>query len=174
MAIWIINSSWDYDLVYLVSEHDVKKIDFVGESVAACWQPVPIIFAHKENKPRSDFPYLAGTLLVCNTKTLNIIQPTIANDVEILPLQCNEEALYAINVIPLTDALDPIPAGLEYSPTGFATFKAHAFKPEMIAEKALFKIPQRRRLIYANDRFKSLIETNGLTGINFKKKVWEE
>ncbi|MBZ0281698.1 MAG: hypothetical protein K8L97_13245 [Anaerolineae bacterium] len=174
MAIWRIKSSSKYDLIYLVSEHDAKKIDFVGESVAAHWQPVPVIFAHRENIPRSDFPWLSTGLLICNDRILKIIQPTIANDVEILPLQCDEETLYTINVIPLIDALDPSHANLEYSPTGFVAIKAHAFKPEMIAGKTLFKIPQRPRTIYATSRFMTLIEAHGLTGIRIIKKVWEE
>jgi len=139
---------------------------FKGKPVGDAWTPIPVKF--KKGQRRGDFPFLLTSIPVFSERALQVLKPLVANKVEVLPLECQEELLYAINVLDVVDCLDHSRSKFGFI-SGYRTIKQYAFKKGSIGGHHLFKLdetPQNDVLV--SNRFKSLVEQNGLLGLTFE------
>lgn len=77
---------------------------FKGKPVGDAWTPIPVKF--KKGKRRGDFPFLVTSIPVFSERALHVLKPLVADKIEVLPLECQEEPLYAINVLDVVHCLD--------------------------------------------------------------------
>jgi len=137
---------------------------FKGKPVGDAWTPIPVKF--KKGQRRGDFPFLVTSIPVFSERALQVLKPLVADKIEILPLECQEEPLYAINVLDVVYCLDYSRSKFEFF-LGNRTIKKYAFKEGSIYGHHLFKLETERGVLVSH-RFKSLVEQNGLVGLTFK------
>lgn len=176
MKIWQLNFELDeYDNLIPVEAFSVREIQsFDGRSHLKEWKSIPVKRMEPErNLELSDAP---GFIIPVFSKTaLKYLKPLIEPNVEILPLEFEEEEYYGINVITVVD-------GIDYEKSIYKTFrdgkrilafKKYSFLPNKIEGIPIFKIPdERTRYCFVSDEFKDRVEINKLTGFKFEL-VWD-
>jgi hypothetical protein len=144
---------------------------FTGISLSTSWIPIEVVYFNQ--RARGDYPgLLAGIPPVLTEKSLRVLLPYIEQDVEVLPLSCETEKLYAINVLAVIDCLD-----LEQSKyTKFENsdrvmhIEQYKFYEESLARRYIFRLPDwLSSRVYTLDSFKNIVESNGLRGFRFKQ-----
>lgn len=177
MKIWQLSFDVDsFDNFIPEKEFSADVVQsFDGRSQKANWVPLKV----KRMEPEKglalgDAP--GFTIPVFSRRALNILSSIISESSEILELITDDGEYYGINVTAVLDVID-------YSKSEYRTysdgkrimaFKKYAFlqNPEL-SKHNIFKItdePTRRAFV--SDRFKNMVEENGLTGFKFKL-VWE-
>jgi tetratricopeptide (TPR) repeat protein len=141
---------------------------FVGKPIGDAWIPIPVRF--EKSQQRGDFPSLVSHIPVFSERALHVLKPLVADNIEVLPLECQEEPLYAINVLDLVDCLDYSRSKVRRFPSGGIMFiEKYAFKEGSIDGHHLFKVEEAPlKGVLASNRLKSLVEQNGLLGLVFK------
>ena len=112
---------------------------------------------------------------VFDKKALDILLPMVENEIEVLPLLCEEREFFAINVIKVLDCVD-------YDKSKYRTFRdgkrimafeKYTFKLDDIKGSNIFKIiDEPRRKPFVSDEFRDKVLETGLTGFKFKL-VWD-
>ena len=70
------------------------------------------------------------------------------------------------------DALDEEASELKRFPNGrVMVIRKYVFKPDVIEEKVIFRIPQSRSRIYVTETFAKRVKEHGLTGLELKE-LW--
>ena len=148
---------------------------FDGRSRVATW--VPLKVKRMEPEKGLELGDAPGFIIpVFSKRALNILSPIISESSEALELITDAGEFYGVNVTAVLDVID-------YSKSEYRTysdgkrimaFKKYAFllNKELIKHN-IFKIsdePNRRAFV--SDRFKNMVEENGLTGFKFKL-VWD-
>ncbi len=114
---------------------------FDGTSLKNRWKKLKVKF-YEEDKDLKDGDAPGFNIPVFNEKALNALLPLIKDNVEILPLQLNNETLYGINVLSIVNALN-------YDLSEYKTFrdgkrvmaiKKYAFIEEKIEKNNIFKL----------------------------------
>lgn len=112
---------------------------------------------------------------VFSRRALNILNPLIADAIDVLDLICDEGEFYGINVTRVINAID-------YSKSEYVTFsdgirimafQKYVFRTDMdLNTHHIFKIvDEPTRWSFVSDQFKTLVENYDLLGFRFKK-VW--
>jgi len=143
---------------------------FKGIALANSWNPVDVYT--DEHGYTGDFPGLPGGIPpVFSERALKILSPIILDDIEALPLNNSTAQLYAINVLTVSDCLDQSRSQMQlFNDNRVMVIERYAFKENCLQDKHIFKIPEQLgNLVYVSGAFKTLIEENGLTGLEFKK-----
>ena len=177
MKIWQLNFEVDsFDNFIPEKEFSADELQsFDGRTQKANWIPLKV----KRMEPEkglalSDAP--GFTIPVFSMKALNIIESIICESSEKLELITDEGEYYGINVTAVLDVID-------YSKSEYRTFsdgkrimafKKYAFlqQPELIKHDIFKIIDEPTRRSFVSDKFKNMIEENGLTGFKFKL-VWD-
>ncbi len=130
---------------------------------------------------KGNFPYLCAGLLVCDEVALEALLDLFERSGEILELDFDGRALYAINVLDCVNALDQEKSVWSISKrTGKRlTLKQYSFHKDRIPETPLFKIPETCRghiLTFSGmkdpeDEFISRYQQADLQGLLFEE-VW--
>ena len=190
MAVWeYIEDGDHYQSICLINDDDGKLIigHFKGKSFPRPWEPLPVYYPDweelmagateeekalwtppKGNLPRGDFPYLAA-VPVFSDRAMNELLPLIEQSVQVLPLACEEDNLYIINVVDVVDCLDKVQSKLKrFSQGGVMRIEHHVFREEAIRDKHIFKIPELSVPVYVSDTFKAAVEDKGLEGLLWK------
>lgn len=165
--------------------HEMSDRPHVLETLAGCkprgkdWEPPPVHLNNPKLKI-GDFLNALNNYLVANTRATELLRPLFAACAEILPLPCEGEMYYVINVTKCVDCLDDnktvwaIPEG-PYR----GWIVRHVFTPERLQAGGIFKIPEYGgREIFAveglGDRdaeFREIVRRERLTGLLFEE-VW--
>jgi hypothetical protein len=189
MIVWEYKTDVDnYQSLCLVNEDDGWLIidHFKGKPFPGSWRPLPVYYPGWEelmagaieekalwtpsrgDLPRGNFPYLAA-VPVFSERAVNELFPLIEQSVQILPLACDEDSLYIINVIDIVDCLDKTRSKLKrFSQGGVMRIEHHVFREEAICDKHFFKIPELSVPVYVSDTFKAVVEDKGLKGLLWK------
>jgi hypothetical protein len=141
------------------------------------WMPIEVRLVRTnagEALLDSDSPYLTAGLLVLKADAATRLGGVLDRYAELLPLTCPDADLVAINVTCVLDALDVERSAVERLPSGriFQVFH-HAFRPEVVAGRPIFKIPDLRvSPIFVDESFVKAWNDAGLSGLAFPR-AWE-
>lgn len=162
---------------------DLMIGQFKGRPVPKPWEPLAVYYPSREDlaggqegvlwEPgdvkRGDFPCIGGAVPVFTERAVKTLRPLIGDSVEILPLVCDEDDLYIINVIDVVDCLDRERSKLKFFSSGAVMRVEHyVFVEEALRGKHIFKIPERPVAVFVSDAFKFVVEGEGLEGLRWK------
>lgn len=147
---------------------------FDGTMIGDNWGAVHIE-TYKSRK-KCDCTGIGRKYPIFSDRAIKVLHPYLESHVEVLPLIHPTESYYAVNVIRLVDALDYDKASLKFvegHPDFIEEVHQYAFKPELVAQYPIFKIPEFKRLyVFVTDTFKEAVEASGLKGFKFEL-LWD-
>ncbi len=162
------------ELVNLDSDWEAMY-EFDGTPIKS-WQPLKVeAFFDEELKaqlPAGDFPSLFADIPALSQRAVEVLQPLIAGDAELLPLECSECQYSILNVTNVVDALDEAESEIVRFPDGkkVLDIKRFVFVPAKLHNESIFKLPQLLLgQIFVTDRFVNAVRAAGLVGVNF---IW--
>ena len=176
MKIWQLNFELDeYDNLMPIKAFTIEEIQsFDGRSHLNQWKPIPVKRMEPDKGLKlSDAPGFAFP--VFSRRALQCLKPIISKNVEILPLDFDEQEYYGINVITVLDAIDYEKSIYKTYRDGkrIMAFKKYAFVSDIIKGNAIFKISdEKTRYAFVSDEFKQIVENNYLLGFKFRL-VWD-
>ncbi|MHB8089288.1 MAG: imm11 family protein [Anaerolineaceae bacterium] len=124
----------------------------------------------KGKLPKADFPSLFGAHIVFNKKALDALWSLIQNDVQVIPLFCEEEQLFLIHLTRHVDGLD-----LEHSDVRWLVeneavsgVNHYVFHEEKLKDVNIFRMPAHFTWTFFSDAFKEAVEEHDLKGLLWK------
>jgi hypothetical protein len=134
------------------------------------WTPLEVGIESLNTK-RGDFFSVVARTFACNEKAWKILAPLINNNVQLLPLKCNEGSYNILKVTNIVDCLDYSKADVfRFQQTGKVLgIRKYAFKEDLIQSQHFFAIPEKKFGILVSQEFKDLVEKNNLEGLNFEQ-----
>jgi hypothetical protein len=113
-----------------------------------------------------------GSIANFSQKAQSVLLPHIAPYGEVLPVHFDEAAFAIFNVTHIIDALDEQASEIKYfkSSGKVMTIERFVFKPEVIKDQWIFKLPQDASN-FVTDRFVEVVRAAGLRGFEFIK-LW--
>ncbi|WP_088547231.1 imm11 family protein [Paenibacillus aquistagni] len=167
----------NYDTITILNYEEFRenhKSDFKGEVIGFKWNNV--YMETYQSRKSCDCTGLGNNIPIFSKHAIEVLQPYLESHVEMLPLIHPSKSYFAVNVIRLVDALDYDKASLKFV-EGHSDFieevHQYAFKPELVAQYPIFKIPEFKRLyVFVTDTFKEAIEVSGLKGFEFEL-LWD-
>jgi hypothetical protein len=166
------------EIIHPVRPEDYETIAVLinGERRAASWRPIPIKVI-REDQGRTltyaDSPYLGSDALIFRPRAIEVMEPLLSKNGELLPLMCEGTELFVFNPVRLEDALDEAESDVErFSGGRIMMINRHVFRPDVIAGIDAFKIPNLRvSQTYVSETFVTRWNNGGLSGLDFKQ-VW--
>ncbi len=150
-------------------------LSFDGRSKLDTWKKMKVTRLEQDKeRPLGDAP--GFFLPALNKKAVNALSPLMSGEVEILPLDFQEDDLYAINVTTVLNVID-------YQNSVYRTFsdgkkimyfiKYEFCNINLLEKHNIFKIiDEPRSYPFVSDAFKQKAEEAGLEGFNFEL-VWD-
>ena len=107
--------------------------------------------------------------MVLSRRALEVLLPHIGAFGQVLPLSFDEAEYSLFNITNVVDGLDIASSEVAYfADGGFKRAKRYAFKPEVVRDQWIFKIPQRLGgFAFVTDRFVQAVQDAKLTGFGF-------
>lgn len=119
---------------------------------------------------------IGSEIPIFSERAIRALATYLDSNVELLPLKHPTQSFYAINVLRVIDALDYEKSEIEHvegHPNFVRNVHRFVFKPEVIKDYSIFKIPEYKRLrVFVTDTFKEAVEANGLKGFTFEL-LWD-
>ena len=182
MRVFCIGPRDDVQRLDMAVEQQTAMLRPLGQGIAHSntWQPIPV-FRLKKPRRRSpealcDFTTVAAkeNIPVLSARAKQVVQPLLADKAQWLPLAFEEGEYWLLNLLNLVDALDEEHSGIRRLPTNpkVMTIDAYALHLEAIAQQWIFKVPQAPYDVLVTERFRSLVQDSGLTGLYFQP-VWD-
>lgn len=120
-------------------------------------------------KPVPDISFAYG--MIVSPIAYEKLYPLLQGKVQVLICPFENSNYYMLNVIDVLDALDMNKSEVMQFTKNFAVVK-HVFDPNIIEDHHLFAIKGEHIVKYVSQAFVDIVQSNGLTGINFKL-VWD-
>ena len=124
----------------------------------------------KGKLPKGNFPSLYGVHIVFNEGAVDILLPLIQNNVQVIPLHCEDEPLFLIHLTKHVNGLD-----LEHSDIRWiienkliSTVNHFVFHEERLQEVNLFRVPILFSWAFVSEAFKAAVEEHDLRGLLWK------
>ncbi|MCF2860515.1 hypothetical protein L1286_23925 [Pseudoalteromonas sp. SMS1] len=152
------------------------------EKIGTKWIELPVYIDYVDEfsgakLATSDIPSSCDQLLCFREHAKDLLETFVKPYGEFLPLRCEEQKLYVLNVFNVVDCLD-----LEKSEIRFReeldmsdpepSIKKHVFDEGKILSNALFRLPYKNvTRVYFTESFINEIEKHQLTGFNYRA-VW--
>ena len=177
MKIWQLSFDVDsYDNFIPDVEFTADEVQsFNGQSKKSNWTPIRVKRMEPEKGLNlSDSP--GFTIPVFSKKALSVLASITSDSAEALELISDTGEYYGINVTAVLDVIDYAKSEYVMYSDGkrIMAFKKYAFllNPELFNHDIFKIIDEPTRRAFVSDRFKNLVEDNGLTGFKFKL-VWD-
>ena len=160
------------------ADFDVLR-QFDGTSRRACWSPIRVTLGAADDNSGSplegDFPWLGSHVLVMRERAIAAVGDLFNQHGELLPLECDEAALWLLNVCRSIDALDEEASEIvRFSSGRIMVVRKPVFRSDALGDADIFKVPQLLTgPIYFTDKAVDQMEAAQLTGLTFKL-VFEE
>jgi hypothetical protein len=154
-------------------------LSFDGSSRASTWKPVKVRRVRADERQAakaSDFPWLGAHALVMRRQVIDTIGDLLSKYGEILPLSTEDGTeLFVLNVTNVLDALDEKRSELTRfrESNRIMRIKKPVFKPAMIANAEIFRLPYRASPTYVSQIFVDRVNGVGLEGLEFLS-AWSE
>ncbi len=181
MKIWELDENIsEYEDLTLENGSDDEWLSlgdmFRGKMLKNNWQPLKLKLIERDGSlKRGDIPYFSPGIPVFSKRAVTVLIPLIANNVEILDIECDIGDYKIINVINLVD-------GLDYKKSEISMYRdsdrikvinKYAFHLNAIKEQNIFKIVERSRgPVFVSDEFRNKVMECGLEGFRFIE-VWD-
>ena len=143
------------------------------------WKPYPMVF-ETSKKEISDFPCSTSSFPAISSRALRHLRGLIEPHVEILPLNIvnTEDVYFGLNVLKIYDVdyarsvLSGSMVRKSVDSLHFSNVVIHVFPDDVLPESPIFRIKITKHFrIYVSDEFRSVVETNGLTGFEFTEEM---
>ncbi|RME58596.1 hypothetical protein D6779_06180 [Candidatus Parcubacteria bacterium] len=177
-GVYIPLGSDGYELCHPVDPADFERIDVLinGTTRQANWKPIQMQMIREDEGKKllpSDSPWLGSNALIFRSSVLDVLGALLQQYGEVLPLSCPGVDLWIYNPTNVIDALDESSSSvLRFDNGRIMMIERYAFRPNIIAENEIFKIPSLRvSPTFVSHRFVERWKKSGLTGLEFKK-VW--
>ncbi len=170
MKIWILDCDVNkYENLKWREEFNLSVIQSFNGQKINNWNPIKV--ERMYNREFSNTPGFSPHIPVFDEKAKNALKNILNNKVEFLPLDCENNSFFAVNVINILDCID-------YNKSVYKTFSdrkrimrfiKYSFIEKKINAQHIFKIidePLKRPFV--SDEFKNIVEENNLTGFIFK------
>jgi hypothetical protein len=121
------------------------------------------------DKPEGDFPSFGGVVpLLASKSALELLQPLIERDVEVLDIHADFGDYFALNVLS-RECLDREASVLKrFRDGGIMAVEAYAFLPKAVENAHVFRIPEEiMSCVFVDEAFKTAVEEGGLKGLLF-------
>jgi hypothetical protein len=175
MKIWnILEDSNTYRLFEFVDRSREMEILYAngrGKRLAGSWDPIKVRLYNgpetdEESKPLGDFTGFIGPAISLRAST--ILEPYIANTVELLPLNTYIGPYFLLNV-DWVDCLDVSHSIVRRFRTGrIMDVESYSFRWEKLDNIHIFHIPElAMSKLFVSDVFKKIVEDNNLGGLAF-------
>lgn len=175
MKIWLLDSDVDnYENLTWKTGIDIDYIQsFDGTSKIENWNPIKV--QRMYDREFSNTPGFSPHIPVFDEKAISVLGEMLTNNAEVLPLDCEYGAFFAINVIKVIDCVD-------YENSKYKTFRDgkrimrftnYAFDKKKIEGVNIFKIkdePLKRPFV--SEEFRKRVVDNNLNGFKFEL-AWE-
>jgi hypothetical protein len=128
-------------------------------------------FAQKyKGLPKGDFPVLPIAAPVFGERAFEVLAPLVKNSVEFIPLICDGEKLYLVNVIDMLDCLDQERSTIKRFSNGSISHVLHYefTNTALLTGKGIFKLIGKPVTVFVTDAFKKLIDEYELKGLMWK------
>jgi hypothetical protein len=172
-------SPWEEsEIIHPVRPEDFDTITGLinGERRAASWRPIPIKII-REDEGRvltyADSPWFGADALIFRPKAIEVMEPLLSKNGELLPLMCEGAELFMFNPAGLENALDETASTIERFTDGdIMLILRYVFRPDVIAGIDAFKIANLRvSPTFVSETFVTRWRNGGLSGLDFKQ-VW--
>lgn len=144
------------------------------------WQPARVWRLQKPRKrsvePLGDWTSVGAAegMPALSARAKDLLQPLLGATVQWLPLAFDEGDYWLLNCLRQPDVLDVSASTVTYRPDGtVAGIHKFAFKPGVVADEWLFKLPGAPNFVFVTDRFRELVERERLPGLFFQP-VWDD
>jgi hypothetical protein len=114
--------------------------------------------------------------MVLSRRALDVLLPHIGSLGQVLPLAFDECEYNLFNITNVVDALDEPACDVWRFPSSgrIGDIERYVFRPEVIRDQWLFKIPQKPTgFAFVTDRFIEVVQRAGLTGFGFEP-LWSD
>lgn len=157
---------WTYDI----------SMSFDGRSHLAAWStPKLVIYEDEPYDGIGDAPSFQHLLpLLLSAQGVDCLADLIANDVELLPVQCDIGDYWFVNVTTVLDCIDIEKSRYETFRSGrIMRFCEYWLKDEVMEGHHIF-LPSEEKgtVIFVSDAFKERVEECGITGFSFNL-IWD-
>jgi hypothetical protein len=138
------------------------------------WVP-PLVTMRKRVRGRErrpvDLPWLHGHALVLTARAREALEGAFGDDVEYLPLACDDAELWLVNALYVIDALDDERSvAVRIAGGRIMDLISPVFRCELIADRRCFAIPQVPKMFVTDEVVRAAVQA-GLTGTGFRR-VW--
>lgn len=121
----------------------------------------------------ADCPWCVHTILVFRSRALSLVQPVLGAAGEFLAAKC-DEPVTLFNPTTIIDALDDEKSVVARFDSGeILAIERHAFKPDLVADAEIFKLPGRASNIYLRETAVRQLDRLSLAGLAFDM-VWTD
>jgi len=157
-------------------KEDSKKLNELSSGILARWQTIKIEIRPQvdknDNRVRGDFFHIPISFPVVGEYVWEILSPLISNQVELLPLEFNNEKLWILNPLYIVDCFDREQSKFkELLPKIYLAIESITFEKNCLDNLHIFGITIFSLTAFVSDEFKVLVEKHHLTGFNFKQVI---
>ena len=145
---------------------------FEGKRLAPVWKvPAAHLNPSQPGAHVVDFPFFEYGALLCSRDAWGILEPYLAAEVELLPVDVEGFNYQLLNPLSVIDCLDEERGQFTRYKTGrVIEIKHYVFDEGKLKGVYLFKTPEfTRTQLYATNAFRDLIEDNNLEGLEFRE-----
>ena len=175
MKIYQLHEDFDrYEVLSYSNPQDSMRIQnwFCGKPIGERWVPLRVeILRDKEHKdrPSSDFPGFGAGKPTFSHRAVEALRDLLADNGELLPLDCKDGNYWVFNVTRVIDGLDEENSDVERFSSGrIMAVERFAFYPDKVRDLSIFKIPQfPKGGAYVTDSFTNRVKSANLTGFAF-------
>jgi hypothetical protein len=152
----------------------VIKVRNINAPVLDTWTPVVAHVFEDNPGTDGDFPSLSNynELPVMSERAWVALRPLIGYCCEALPIiHPAGKPYFIVHVMETIDGLDANRSEVKhFTDGGIMRIVRYSFKPEMLQDKHIFKLPRESGgELVVDDDFRRAVEANGLKGLQFKE-----
>ena len=140
------------------------------------WSPAPVELLERDHGRRLvevDMPAVITRSFALNARARDVLIDVVGNDAELLPLACEQEELWLLNPLHISDALDEKRSELARDRRGgIMDIVKPVFDRKKLGDHIYFLTSQ-TRFLYVTDVVVRAIQEAKLTGVEFTP-VWSD
>ena len=176
MRIWsLMYNANNYENLERVGEFSLELLQsFDGRSKVEDWTPLAFK-AMYGNRPWGDASSYHTHMPIVTRRVIEATRDLLGNNVEILPVLCEKQELFLLNVTQVLDCIDYTRAIYKRFPSSgrIMRFKKFSFIKDKVIGMHVFKIKEQPLYgVFVSDEFRQRILDNGLEGFAFEL-VWD-
>lgn len=175
MKIWLVKHRINKEIATVDYKHfryNDPHVFFEGKRLASTWKvPAAHLNPLQPGAQVVDFPFFAYGALLCSQAAWKVLEPHLAAEVELLPVDVEGFDYQLLNPLCVIDCLDKEQGQFTRYKTGrVIEIKHYVFDEDKLNGVYLFKTPEfTRTQLYATDAFRDILEGNNFEGLEFRE-----